>query len=233
MNLPWIDLEDNQNAYQVIKFLPENPLILEGGACGADDIITFKKIWPKSTIYIFEPNPLLFKVAQDKIKDYKDVYLYPYALSDSVGEKVFYMSNVMPQMSSFFQDNAVNVDIADSILKSVNQTREDFRKGYDDKPTTVQCITIDEWRIKEGVDHIDYLWLDIEGAELMALKGAASILPEVKVLYVEMNFQEFRKGMVLFDELYDFITSNGFEIYVIWRAHKNWIANGIFLKKNL
>jgi FkbM family methyltransferase len=237
-NLPWIELEDKQAAYQVIKFLPNNPVILEAGACDAEDTLKFKDIWSKSIIYCFEPNPDLFEIATrniekppstfSKSKNNSDIHLSPLALADYVGEKSFYMSSTMPAASSFYVDNTANLEIPQTVLDSLKIKREEF-SSYKDKAITVQCTTIDIWKKEK----IDFIWLDTEGAELIILKGAVNTLPEVKVIYVEFNFQEFRKDMAQFEEVYDFLVSHNFKLYVIWQAHENWQANGVFVRKDL
>ena len=44
-----------------LKFLPENPVILEAGAHKGKDTVEMAKLWPAGTIHAFEPVPSLFK----------------------------------------------------------------------------------------------------------------------------------------------------------------------------
>uniref|UniRef100_A0A6M3M7A9 Putative methyltransferase n=1 Tax=viral metagenome TaxID=1070528 RepID=A0A6M3M7A9_9ZZZZ len=232
-NLPWIHLEDKDAAYQVVKFLPDNPVILEAGCCAAEDTLRFKKIWPESTVYAFEPNPDLYEIAKKNIGDTKGIYLYPYALSDKEEKRTFYMSKFMPGASSFFEDNSKNVEVPQSVLDSLRLTREEYIPSYLDESITVQCLTIDNWRKKNNIGQIDYFWLDAEGAEVLILKGTNETLEKVRVISIEFSFVEFRKGWVQFDELYEFLTTHGFFIHAIWQAHENWCGNAIFLNREI
>ena len=238
--LPWIELEDKQAIYQVVDFLPEAPVIIEAGCCAGEDTLKMKDLWHDSIIYCFEPNPLLFDTITTNIacpppqftksKNVTNIHLSHLALADFVGEKTFYMSKFMPAASSFFEDNSINVVVPDTVLESLRIEREKYIPSYLDEPVVVQCTTIDAWRAENNIGDIDYLWLDTEGAELMILKGAVETLKKIKVISLEFNFQYFRKEMAQFDEVYACLIANGFKCHVIWRAHKNWQAVGIFIK---
>ncbi len=60
------------------------------------------------------------------------------------------------------------------------------------------------------------MWLDAEGAELNILIGADHILNTVKVISLEENFVEQRKGMVMFEDLYNYLISKKFILKEIW-----------------
>ena len=242
--LPWVDIEDKDGVYQAVPFLPNNPVILEAGACAAEDTIRFKHVWPASVIYCFEPTPCLFEIASrnianppsrfSKTENLDGIHLYNCALSDAVGEQPFFVGGNMPATSSLFQDNWENITLPDSVCESVGIPREKLAKmGYNDQPTTVQTTTIDAWRKENSIGDIDYIWLDTEGAELLVLSGALETLPRVKVLHLEFSMQEFRKGWVLFDDLYKFVDEHGFVIKAIWQVHENWTGNAVFVSKEL
>jgi FkbM family methyltransferase len=52
--------------------------------------------------------------------------------------------------------------------------------------------------------------LDIQGAELLALKGGQKALQYAKAVYCEINTEEVYKGCALLPELDSFLESNGF-----------------------
>jgi FkbM family methyltransferase len=150
------------------------------------------------------------------------------ALANSFGIAKFNIGRGV-EMSSLFDDNTENVivpkEIADSQgLKS--QQMNDY--GY--TPSVVGCDSVDNWSEDNGVKIIDFFWLDAEGAELLILKGASMILPTVKVILSELNFQQFRKGAAMFDDVYGYLTEKGFELKHIW-GRSNWQAMGIFVRR--
>jgi FkbM family methyltransferase len=222
--LPWINGNDDDAMYYAAPFLPKDPVILEAGVCSAEDSIRFKEQWPESVIYGFEAHPESFERASAVFKKLKGGVLYQEALFDRVGTITFHCSAIASGASSVLEDNKRN---AENIFNDPPELL-----SYWDTPVEVKCTTVDYWAKKEGVSKIDYIWLDTEGAELYILQNAKTILSSVKVISVEVNFQEFRKGMTRFHELYEFLTDNGFVLQSIW-GNPRWQAVGLFVKAEL
>ena len=64
--------------------------------------------------------------------------------------------------------------------------------------------------------------LDIQGAELLALKGSQYIIDYVDAIYLEVNDKELYKGCVLFDELDEFLKSKGFVMVIKEVTQYGW-----------
>lgn len=221
-------MEDRDAVNVVKQYLPPNPVIIEAGVCDAEDTIRFKGIWPDATIYGFEPVPDLYEKSVRNTMALKDVKLFPFALAEVTGEKMFCESTSMPGASSFFKDNLKGITVPDDIAEEFKRSGE----TYNDIDLLVECMTIDDFCYSRKIKSVDFIWLDTEGYELRILAGGAKkILPTVTALMLELNFQEFRKDMPLFDEVYDFAIRCGFELKCIWQARPNWQANGIFVRK--
>lgn len=220
-SLPWINGKDEDAMYYATPFLPKNPVILEAGVCGGEDTCSFKKNWPHSIIYGFEANPDNFKSAIKNTEKLPGVKILPVALFDHVGSTIFYCSKANGGASSILKDNLRNVENIFNCPSSA--------LNYRDVPVVVPCTTVDQWAQDNRVSKIDYIWLDAEGAEIYILQHAKSILPSVKVISIEANFQEFRKGMTLFPKLYEFLTENGFKLESIW-GNSRWQGVAIFIK---
>lgn len=76
------------------------------------------------------------------------------------------------------------------------------------KTKTVDTL-IEEHNLKP--EQIKFVNIDIQGAELLALKGAKKILYHVNFLYLEVNKKSLYKGCALLPELDNFLLSYGFE----------------------
>jgi FkbM family methyltransferase len=64
----------------------------------------------------------------------------------------------------------------------------------------------------DGIGPVDFLKLDIEGAELMALRGAADVLSRTAVVQAETAFAAFRQGQPLFADVDTHLRAHGFEL---------------------
>ena len=78
--------------------------------------------------------------------------------------------------------------------------------------TKETTVTVDTFMARNGLDAQKYdFWnFDIQGAELMALRGATKSLRFVKALYLEVNIEEVYKGCGLMSEIDAFLKPLGF-----------------------
>jgi len=76
----------------------------------------------------------------------------------------------------------------------------------------------------------DFWNFDIQGVELMALKGAGDILSNVKVLYLEVNTEEVYKGCALIGEIDDYVATYGFKRVCTKMTDAGW-GDAIYIKK--
>jgi FkbM family methyltransferase len=198
------DVNGSFKVDSIKHLLPENPIILEAGAYDGTDTITMAQLWPKATIYTFEPLPEMFYVLQSKVKNYKNIFCYPLALNDCTGKSLFYVSD-------FFN----NETIASSSLLQPTGHLQFYPYIIFNKSIEIDTINLDEWAIKNKVNYIDFMWLDIQGAELKVLKAAPKILKTIKIIFMEVAFKETYKDMPLFSEINDWLLKQGFSLEFI------------------
>lgn len=74
----------------------------------------------------------------------------------------------------------------------------------------VEMYRIDEALGSGELDGLDFLNLDIQGAELLALRGMGSLLSQFKWVYTEVNKNEVYVGCATLDSMDLFMTANGF-----------------------
>ena len=199
----------------ITKYVPNNPIILEVGAHFGEDTKKMCLFWPQGFVHVFEPSPYNMSRVQKNIQGLDNVKTYPIALSDFVGTAPFYINPSNPGSDSLF------VPIT-------------YSHNYSAKPIMVNCVTLDHWAEQNKIDHIDFIWLDVEGAELNVLKAGINIaginiLRTVKVIHTEVNFKEFWYGIALFKELKEWLEEKNFKI--IWRStqKETFQANIVFV----
>jgi FkbM family methyltransferase len=75
--------------------------------------------------------------------------------------------------------------------------------------------------VKElGVEDVDALKLDVQGAEMEVLAGASEILKGCKVVQVEVSFRRFYEKAPLAHEVIRFFAEQGFRIFDIAMLYK-------------
>lgn len=82
-----------------------------------------------------------------------------------------------------------------------------------DTVATVQCVRLDDWSRDHGVQP-DLLWLDLQGAELDALRGGETVLEHVRLIHAEVSMMEEYEGCALYPEVRSWLAQRGFDVLV-------------------
>lgn len=92
----------------------------------------------------------------------------------------------------------------------------------------VDCITIDDFCSEKNIDYIDFIFADIQGAELEMLKGAESMISKIKFLFLEKSDnQKLYANQPLTEDLIKYLSDRGFEVA------KKFDSDILFYNKNL
>jgi FkbM family methyltransferase len=77
----------------------------------------------------------------------------------------------------------------------------------------VQLRTLDDILIEAAWDDpIDLLKIDVQGAELLAFKGAHRTLTRTRLIWTEVSFRPQYEGSAVFSEIYNFLNQLGFRL---------------------
>lgn len=194
------------NRLEVVSwFIPENPVIFEAGGHYGNDTVRFAAKWPNGKILTFEPNPHAYEMLLQTTAGIPNIYPQNIAVNNYNGTAIL---NVCYGTNG---DNPV-FEGASSLLPP----SDGMQIHYQGPKVEVPCVILDDWCAANDVDHIDFMWLDLEGLELPVLKSSPQILSKVKVIYTETNFYEFRVGMTQFANLREFLESQGFQLVSHW-----------------
>jgi FkbM family methyltransferase len=129
------------------------------------------QVAPKARIYAFEPSAFAFEVLKIGIAWHR-IGRQVTAVHAAVGDKPGELLLVTPKKRSGRMGRAYAY-VAETMPNG--PARPDLEDaGMEVQPTPV--VTLDGFCADRGVDHVDFIRMDIEGAELMALKGALTIL---------------------------------------------------------
>lgn len=120
-------------------------------------------------------------------------------ISNTDGEKVTFYTTNNHQSSSILE-------------MGTHQIRHPYVTvtGSEERDTT----TIDTFMTQfppELQNSINYVHLDIQGAELKALQGALTLLPQVDAIMTEVNVEHLYKDCALLPEIDAFLASHGFQ----------------------
>ena len=83
-------------------------------------------------------------------------------------------------------------------------------ESYVQNEVEVDCIRLDDLCGQLQIDVIDLIWMDLQGAELLALQSAGALLNKVRYIYTEVSHRPIYNGQCLFDDVEAFLTARGF-----------------------
>ena|SRR5579872_2648159 len=203
--------------------LKNNPVIVEAGAFDGRDTRLLSETWPAATIHAFEPVPEIYALLQKNTQDLPNVHTYPVGLSDATGNALFYVSEKPSKPGKPFQ--------AGSLLKPKERLKvSDVTYA---KTMQVPVITLDDWGKQHGIDHVDFLWLDLQGMELNVIKASPKTISTAQAIYTEVEFIEAYEGQYLVDDVIAWMNDHGFqEVARDFADQKSWFfGNVLFSKK--
>lgn len=188
----------------LVPFLPERrPItLIDVGASGGEFTATVADHCGIARALLAEPMPMRIRELERRYPDPRFV-IRQCAVSDSTGATHF---------------DILNADYSSSILSALPEvggsgTRLDLRvKERIEVPTR----TLDTLVPEAGIHGtIDLLKIDTQGAELHVLRGAAAVLPRVRIIWVEVSFKALYQGSALFGDVHAFLSARGFRLYSI------------------
>jgi len=105
-----------------------------------------------------------------------------------------------------------NADGQSSSILPLAEHRREHPDIYEVAVRRVRTVTLDTLFDRCGIPHdrYDVANLDIQGVELMALRGAEKILANLRAIYTEVNTKELYAGCALLPELDEFLEARGF-----------------------
>jgi FkbM family methyltransferase len=94
-----------------------------------------------------------------------------------------------------------------------------------------KTTTIDSFYERNSLDMTKYdFWnFDIQGAELMALKGAEDAINYAKALYLEVNTEEVYKGCALIGDIDEYLSKYNFKRVITKMTNYGW-GDAMYIK---
>jgi FkbM family methyltransferase len=200
------------------------PSIVDVGGNIGQSIDAYRALFPDSRIFTIEPLPECFNTLVKRFGGHDRIHLEHIALADSAGIRPFYSTRCRTASSLLQPDDTVR-------KKSAQGNYE-----YDVIQTKVD--TLDNYCGQHGIELIDVLKIDVQGAEISVLKGAENLLKRnsVRMIYLEVIFADNYKEQSGFVPIAEYL--GRFE-YVLWdvrpflftRSGRLWTANAIFTSR--
>ncbi|MCS7227201.1 MAG: FkbM family methyltransferase [Chloroflexota bacterium] len=148
--------------------------IFDVGAFVGDFTARFLSQFPQAQIYAFEPSPSQYQKLEQRFRGHPRVHTFPIAISDQEG------------MGRFF----LNSNPATNSLLSFSNHAAYPGQFSTNATLSVPITTLDLFCRKHNISTIDILKVDVQGADMLVLKGAENLLRTANIafVYVELLF---------------------------------------------
>ena len=181
------------------------PIIFDGGAYIGEVSKEFRKRFPSSTVYAFEPfEDSYFKLVENTKED-SQIKSLNLGFSDK-GGKIKFHSNKSAATNSLLPTDENGVEVWGDDSSLTKQVVE------------AKFVTIEEFLLEEGIPHIDILKLDIQGAECPVMKAAENLCNSgrIKIVYSEIITQPSYESQPSFHEFLAVFNRLGFGLHNIY-----------------
>ena len=179
----------------------DNPFVIEFGACDGYHTNVMCEIMnnvrPNFTYHIFEPIQDLVNQINARIGRFiatnKNVKVFTEAVGSNTGTFTFYQSGGGRTENGVVIENYYG---SSSIRKPKLVTEAWKEMTFTE--TTCKSVTFDDYIKREGLNgkRIDFIWADIQGAEVDLINGGKEAFKNVRYFYTEYCDSELYEGEI-------------------------------------
>ena len=171
--------------------LPSNAYIIDCGANIGLSVIYLKRLFPDSTIIAFEPDDHNYQILETNVASFKLAQVELRKEAVWIEDTILSFANTNTQMSKIDTTNS------------------------SDKAIDIKAV-----RLKTLLERkVDFLKIDIEGAEYEVMKDIDENLKNVHHLFVEYHGTFYQNKEL--NEIFEIIIKNGFRYYIQQAAEKH------------
>jgi FkbM family methyltransferase len=185
------------------RYLPKAPIIVEAGAFDGTNTGEFCRYWTKCQVYAFEPIP----------SAYERLLMVAQAFPNQINPQKMALGNCSENSKMHVSKTGDSGGEQSSSLLVPSATLEEFPfVQFQESTIPVMVTRLDDWTLKNNVDKIDFLWLDLQGMELAALEGCGEILLTVKAIHCEVQNIPLYEGSPVYSEVSNWLKAKGFKV---------------------
>lgn len=168
----------------------------------------------------FEASPQIYKQASEILRHFPNQDIINRALWSVSGiEKTFHVAGNQGSSSSLLEPYLISASHPEVVTTSQYK---------------IITSTLDE-EMSKIISDAKYrvLVLDVQGAEIEVLKGAASIISEIDYVVTEVSILELYKGNTQIKQIVDFLSQFGFEYAASEINRATGWGEGLFIRKSI
>jgi FkbM family methyltransferase len=187
----------------------EQIVVADIGAADGIDTVAYCEASPHVSAFAFEPLARNVRAARElrKSKDLVGrIRIFETALGDVDGEAPFFES-------AGRYDKGERWPYSGSLLPP-GRHREVYPWVSFEPPRMIKVRRLDSLALEIGLKRIDFVHIDVQGAELAVLRGMGALLEGVRGIWMEVEEIALYEGQPLRAEVESFMRSAGFDLRI-------------------
>ena len=175
------------------------------GACEGLSSLRYSRRFVNAHFFCFEPRPDNINMMVqnfNEMTNHRGMFAtFPYALGKEEGEFPFHESyGTVPGLQDWNPGNK-----SSSLLAP--KAHLDEHKWCHFTQKTANVRTLDSFNLE-----VDFIHIDVQGAELLVFEGGQKTLEKVRAIYCKVAQVELYEGQPLFGEVSDYLHQRGFHL---------------------
>jgi FkbM family methyltransferase len=189
-------------------------VIFDIGSCEGEDAVRYARAFPMATVYAVEALPDNVSRMHDTLatRGMLDIVVVPYAFSDRVGTAEFHISSGRPPHAS--PDEDWDYGNKSSSLLAPDLHLQVHPWVSFDEVQSVPVLTLEDFCATAGIRQVDFIHVDVQGAELQVLRGAGAMLESTRAIWLEVESVPLYAGQPLKADVETFMAERGFTLLV-------------------
>lgn len=184
-------------------------IIFDIGACEGEDSIRYSLLFKAATVFSFEPLPNNYTRCLTNFSKYPGsrIKAFQLALSNTDGVADFFVSSGSPEGT---EDSDWNFGNKSSSLYPPEPSYKQNEWLIFGNKIEVKTRTISSFCKEQSIQKIDFIHMDVQGAELNVLKGAEDKLSSINAIWLEVENVSMYQGQPLRKDIEKFMKQSGF-----------------------
>jgi FkbM family methyltransferase len=179
--------------------------IFDVGARSGSTAFGLHSLFPAARIECFEPARESFQLLEERFRSVPQVHCHHSAVAESSGTRRLQLSRTDSTNSLLDAGSEFGLAVDPRHVEVVGEE-------------VVEVVTLDDFCKRESIEHIDLVKLDIQGAEMLALRGAERLLADgaIDAILAEVSFFQLYESQSLAWEIQAHLEARGYHLFGLY-----------------
>lgn len=210
--LPWFTRHIDQRRVETVFEIGSRDLL---------DAIQLRDYY-RARVVAFECNPVALRTCRRHLQGQSGITLVEKAAWNENTTIPFF-----PVVASRLDGQPTEANIGAS---SCFRARGGYVEEYIQGETTVEAIRLDDYCLEAGIERVDLICMDVQGAALQVLEGMEHVLTTARYLFIELERQAIYEGQTLFNEIHSWLSARGFRCVEEREVVSGWFSDFLFVR---